>query len=75
MKATKRTQSSHASKTPSFDEMRMRARRLGWTLRRLNQRGMLAARFSLKVGDSGSMRASDLSFIALLITEAEKRNA
>lgn len=57
----------------SFESLRVRARRLGWRLRRVHERGPLAARYSLAVGLEVPFRASHLDFIALLIAEAERR--
>jgi hypothetical protein len=59
----------------SFESLRVRAKRLGWTLRRLKARGPrgLASKYSMTVGRDGAFRASDLQFIRLLISEAERK--
>jgi hypothetical protein len=56
----------------SFATLQRRARRLGWRLRRVHERGPLAARYAMRVGRHDEFRASDLSFIRLLIAEAER---
>jgi hypothetical protein len=60
-----------------FETLRARAKRLGWRLRRLNQRGprALASKYAMRVGPDGEFTASDLRYIRALIEQAERNKA
>lgn len=57
----------------SFASLQRRARRLGWRLRRVHERGPIAAKYAVRIGKDDEFRASDLRFVRLLIAEAERR--
>ena len=56
-----------------FETLQTRAKRLGWRLRRIRERGPLAARYTLSIVPGDAMRASHLRVFAALVAAEERR--